>query len=69
MEVLLLRLKRIETRSSRMALGNKIGVIKNDMEDLIRSPLQTFIDLAGKMVRSRSGEALFNLANHRNKPV
>jgi DNA polymerase III subunit epsilon len=69
MEVLFAQVEKYENQIVKDGLGNKIGVIKNDMEDLNKLTSSDLIDLAGRMVRNGKGEALFNFGKHRNKPV
>ena len=69
MEVLFAQVEKYENQIVKDGLGNQIGVIKNDMEDLNRLTSSDLIDLAGRMVRNGKGEALFNFGKHRNKPV
>jgi len=69
MEVLFAQVEKYENQIVKDGLGNKIGVIKNDMEDLHKLTSSELIDLAGRMVRNGKGEALFNFGKHRNKPV
>ena len=69
MDVLFAQVEKYENQIVKDGLGNKIGVIKNDMEDLHKLTSSELIDLAGRMVRNGKGEALFNFGKHRNKPV
>ena len=49
--------------------GNKLGVIKNDMEAVHKITLQKMVDLAGRMVFNDQGVEVFNFGKHRGKPV
>ena len=69
MEVLFAQVEKYENQIVKDGLGNTIGVIKNDMEDLNRLTSSDLIDLAGRMVRNGKGEAMFNFGKHRNKAV
>jgi DNA polymerase-3 subunit epsilon len=69
MEVLLAQIEKYENQPVTDGMGNSIGVIKNDMEELNRLTSSAIIDLAGRMVRNDKGEAIFNFGKHRSKPV
>ena len=49
--------------------GNKLGVIKNDMEAVHNITLQKMVDLAGRMVFNDKGIEVFNFGKHRGKSV
>lgn len=49
--------------------GNKLGVIKNDMEAIHNITFQNVVDLAGRMVFNDKGVEVFNFGKHRGKPV
>ena len=49
--------------------GNKLGIIKNDMEAIHKITLQKMVDLAGRMVINDKGEEVFNFGKHKGKPV
>lgn len=69
MEVLMAQIARYENQVATDGLGNQIGIIKNDMDELNKLTASNLIDLAGRMVRNEKGEAQFNFGKHRNKPV
>jgi DNA polymerase-3 subunit epsilon len=69
MEVLLAQIDKYEDQPVTDGLGNPMGFIKNDMEELNRLTASDIIDLAGRMVRNGKGEAFFNFGKHRNKAV
>jgi DNA polymerase-3 subunit epsilon len=69
LEVLLAQIEKYENQPVTDTLGNPVGVIKNDMEELNRLTSSDIIDLAGRMVRDGKGEAFFNFGKHRNKSV
>ncbi|MTI20752.1 3'-5' exonuclease [Fulvivirga sp. RKSG066] len=50
-------------------LGNKIGVIENDVETLHNLTKSNLVDLAGRVVLNRDGIEVFNFGKHRNTPV
>ena len=49
--------------------GNKLGVIKNDMEAVHNITLQKMVDLAGRMVFNDNGVEVFNFGKHKGKSV
>ena len=49
--------------------GDKIGVIKNDMEILHKLTVNNLVDLAGRMALNSEGEEVFNFGKHRGKKV
>ncbi len=69
MEVLFAQVEKYENQIAKDGLGNLVGVIKNDMEELNKLTSSDLIDLAGRMVRNGKGQVLFNFGKHRNKPV
>ena len=69
MEVLFAQVEKYENQIVKDGLGNTVGVIKNDMDELNKLTASGIIDLAGRMVRNGKGEALFNFGKHRNKAV
>ena len=50
-------------------LGNKLGIVENDMESLHNLTKSNLVDLAGRIVYNREGIEVFNFGKHRNKPV
>ena len=69
MDVLYAQIERYENQEVTDGLGNKIGVIKNDMEALNKLTATEMVDLAGRMVKNDKGEPVFNFGKHKNKPV
>lgn len=69
MDVLFAQIERYENQEVVDGLGNKLGVIKNDMEELNRLTATEMVDLAGRMVKNDKGEPVFNFGKHKNKPV
>jgi DNA polymerase-3 subunit epsilon len=49
--------------------GNKLGVIKNDMETIHNITFQNVVDLAGRMVFNDEGVEIFNFGKHKGKKV
>ena len=49
-------------------LGNKIGVIKNDMETIHNITAGNMIDLAGRMIL-KDNDIYFNFGKHKGKKV
>jgi len=50
-------------------LGNKLGVVENNMQSLHDLTSTNMVDLAGRMVYNRDGIEVFNFGKHRNTPV
>lgn len=69
MEVLLAQVARYDGQTVTDALGNAIGTLRNDMDDLHRLAASDLIDLAGRMVRDEKGDVLFNFGKHKGKKV
>ena len=69
MNVLFAQIERYENHEVTDGLGNKVGVIKNDMEELNKLTATEMVDLAGRMVKNDKGEPVFNFGKHKNKPV
>lgn len=69
MDVLFAQIERYENQEVVDGLGNKLGIIKNDMEELNRLTSTEMVDLAGRMVKNDKGEPVFNFGKHKNKPV
>jgi len=69
MDVLMAQIERYENQDVTDGQGNKIGVIKNDMEELNKITATEMVDLAGRMVKNDKGEPVFNFGKHKSKPV
>jgi DNA polymerase-3 subunit epsilon len=69
MDVLFAQIERYENQEVTDGLGNRIGIIKNDMEELHKLSATEMVDLAGRMVKNDKGEPVFNFGKHKNKPV
>lgn len=69
MEVLLAQVARYENQEVTDTMGNKIGVLKNDPDDLHKLTASKMIDLAGRMQLNQQGEPIFNFGKHRGKKV
>ncbi len=69
MDVLLAQIGRYENQEVTDAKGNKVGFIKNDMEELHRITATDMVDLAGRMIKNDKNEPVFNFGKHKNKPV
>lgn len=69
MEVLLAQVERYANQPVTDGLGNKIGEIKNDMEALAQLTTSDLVDLAGRMIKNKHGEAFFNFGKHKGKKV
>lgn len=69
MEILAAQVQKYNGETVTDSLGNKVGVITNDMEVLSRLSLSNLVDLAGRMCLNAKGEEIFNFGKHRNKKV
>lgn len=69
MEVLLAQISRYENQTVTDALGNPIGVVRNDMDELNKLTSSDMVDLAGRMVLDGNREPIFNFGKHKGKRV
>jgi len=69
MDVLLAQIARYDNQPVLDGLGNTVGIIKNDMEELNKLTSSDMVDLGGRMVKNEKGEPVFNFGKHKNKPV
>ena len=68
-EVLLAQVERYENQEVTDGMGRKLGLLKNDPEQLHQLTSSRMIDLAGRMVLNAQGEATFNFGKHKSKKV
>jgi DNA polymerase-3 subunit epsilon len=69
MNILLAQVSRYENQTVEDGLGNVIGTIKNDMDALTLATSSEMVDLAGRMIKNKKGEVIFNFGKHRGKAV
>ncbi|NOT76463.1 MAG: 3'-5' exonuclease [Cyclobacteriaceae bacterium] len=69
MDVLLSQVERYENLEVTDGLGNSLGFMKNDLDELHKLTSSAMIDLAGRMVMNHKGEPVFNFGKHKNKNV
>ncbi len=69
LEVLLAQVARYDNQPVTDALGNPIGTIRNDMDELNRLTASDMVDLAGRMVLDGNREPIFNFGKHKGKKV
>ncbi len=69
MEVLLAQVARYEGQTVTDGLGNPIGTMRNDMDELNRLAASELVDLAGRMIRDSAGQVVFNFGKHKGKKV
>jgi len=69
MDVLFAQIERYENQEVTDGLGNKVGIIKNDIDELNKLTASEMVDLAARMVKNDKGEPVFNFGKHKNKPV
>ena len=68
-EVLKSQLDRYDGQDVTDMLGEKIGVIENDMGKLHELTNSNMVDLAGRMVFNKNGDEVFNFGKNRGKLV
>lgn len=68
-EVLKGQLDRYEGMEATDLMGNKIGVIENDMAALHELTNSNMVDLAGRMVFNKDGQEVFNFGKNKGKLV
>ncbi|WP_243018099.1 MULTISPECIES: 3'-5' exonuclease [Candidatus Cardinium] len=69
LEVLMEQIKRYENEPVVDALGNKLGVIKNDVATLHDLTNTNMVDFAGRMVYNDQQIPIFNFGKHKGKSV
>ncbi|GAB1445999.1 3'-5' exonuclease [Flammeovirgaceae bacterium] len=69
MNVLIAQISKYENQPVVDTLGNKVGVIKNDMEVLHQLSTSSMVDLAGRMIKNEKGEIVINFGKHKEKSV
>ena len=68
LEVFEAQVRKYENMDVYDGLGNKIGVIKNDMEIIHNITARNMIDLAGRMIL-KDKDIIFNFGKHKGKKV
>ncbi len=68
-EILEKQIEKYEGKVAEDNLGNKVGVIENDMGVLHKLALQNMVDLAGRIVYDANGVEVFNFGKHKGKSV
>jgi DNA polymerase-3 subunit epsilon len=69
MEVLIAQVARYDGQEVTDSLGNKIGMIQNDLDSLSKLTSDSLVDLAGRFVRNLKGEEIINFGKHKGKAV
>ncbi len=69
MDILLAQVGRYENQTVTDGLGQKIGTLKNDMDALNLATSSEMVDLAGRMIKDKKGNVVFNFGKHRGKVV
>jgi DNA polymerase III subunit epsilon len=69
LEVLDAQVKLYESQSVTDALGNILGKIENDMDALHKITCTNMVDLAGRFIFNKDGEAVFNFGKYKNKLI
>ncbi|MGB3468000.1 MAG: 3'-5' exonuclease [Cyclobacteriaceae bacterium] len=68
-EVLMGQLEKYEGQEVTDLMGNKVGVIENDMAKLHELTTSNMVDLAGRMVFNKDGDEVFNFGKNKGKLV
>ncbi len=68
-EILVKQIERYNGQEVEDMKGNKLGVIRNDMNAIHNITLQNMVDLAGRMIFNDDGEEVFNFGKHKGKRV
>lgn len=68
-EVLKGQLEKYEGQEVTDLMGNKLGVIENDMAKLHQLTTSNMVDLAGRMVFNKDGDEVFNFGKNKGKLV
>ncbi|MGL1886988.1 MAG: 3'-5' exonuclease [Reichenbachiella sp.] len=68
-DVIKAQIERYDGQEAVDSMGNKIGVIKNDINSLHQVSANNMVDLAGRFVLNQDGVEVFNFGKHRHKPV
>lgn len=69
LEVLEAQVQRYEGETAVDNLGNKLGIVTNNMQELHELSATNMVDVAGRIVYNQEGIEVFNFGKHRNKPV
>lgn len=69
MDVLIAQVDRYDNQPVKDGLGNLLGTISNDMDEINKLVSSERVDLAGRMTREKSGEVIFNFGKHKGKKV
>jgi DNA polymerase-3 subunit epsilon len=69
MDVLIAQIERYEDQEVTDGQGNRVGIIKNDMEELHKITATEMVDLAARMIKNDKGEPVFNFGKHKSKSV
>ncbi|NJM25290.1 MAG: 3'-5' exonuclease [Bacteroidia bacterium] len=69
LEILKAQVERYAGQTVTDSLGNKVGEIHNDMEALGQLTASDLVDLAGRMIKNKNGEEVFNFGKHKGKSV
>lgn len=69
LDVLLAQVERYENKPVTDTLGKQIGLINNSAESLSQLSSSDLVDLAGRMVKNKQGDAVFNFGKHKGKAV
>lgn len=69
MDILLAQVARYENQKVEDGLGNLLGEIKGDVDALTLTTASEMVDLAGRMIKNKKGQVVFNFGKHKGKVV
>ncbi|XOV94545.1 MAG: exonuclease domain-containing protein [Bacteroidota bacterium] len=68
-EVLISQIEKYEGQDVTDLMGNKLGTIKNDVQELHELTNNKMVDLAGRIIFNEEGSEIFNFGKHKGKLV
>jgi DNA polymerase III subunit epsilon len=68
-EIFKAQISKYEGETAEDLLGNKVGVIENDMKKIHDLLNEKMVDLAGRFVFNQDGEECFNFGKHKGKTI
>lgn len=68
-EIFKAQIERYEGQEAEDLLGNKLGIIENDMKKIHSLLNEKMVDLAGRFIINSDGEECFNFGKHKGKTI
>jgi DNA polymerase-3 subunit epsilon len=68
-EIFKAQIERYEGQEAEDLLGNKLGIIENDMKKIHSLLNEKMVDLAGRFIFNANGEECFNFGKHKGKTI